>query len=340
MASLQIIWYVVIVLSLMCYSMLDGFDLGVGSLHLFSKKDEHRRIFLNAIGPVWDGNEVWLVIVGGALFAGFPDVYATIFSAFYVPCMLLLCALIFRAVAIEFRSKSPSKRWRSCWDRAFCVASILIAFCVGVVLTNLVQGIAINEAHVFVGSFLDFFSPYTLIGGITVVALFSMHGSIYLLMKTEGELHAYLRKWVKWTIGFFVLSYLILSSMTLVFYPHMIEHMRNLPFLFLFPLATLAAVLLVPYHIKKQRDGWAFIFSCLSMIFLFVLFGLGTFPTMVRSSLNPEQFSLTLFNAAASKLTLQVLLIIVIIGIPLVLAYGFYIYRVFRGKVKLDAHSY
>jgi cytochrome bd ubiquinol oxidase subunit II len=338
--GLQITWYLVIVLALMCYSMLDGFDLGVGTLHLFSKKDEHRRIFLNAIGPVWDGNEVWLVIVGGALFAGFPDVYATIFSAFYVPCMVLLCALIFRAVAIEFRSKLPSPKWRHTWDVTFSIASIIIAFCVGVVFTNLVQGIPINQEKIFIGSFWNFFTPYTILGGITVISLFMMHGTLYLLMKTEGTLHESLRTWVKKAITFFIICYGILTCMTLLFYPHMSEKMLLHPPLFIFPFVTLFFVIIIPFLTKHQKDGLSFVFSCLSIIFLFILFGLGTFPVMVRSSINPEQFSLTLFNAASSMLTLKVLLIIVIIGIPFVLAYGFYLYRVFRGKVTLDSSSY
>ena len=320
--------------------MLDGFDLGVGALHLFAKKDEHRRIFLNAIGPVWDGNEVWLVIVGGALFAGFPNVYATIFSAFYVPSMVLLCALIFRAVAIEFRSKHQSKSWRTTWDTIFSVASILIAFCVGVVLANLVQGIAINREHVFIGSFWDFFTPYTILVGITVVALFMMHGVIYLLMKTEGGLHDSLKKWTTRIIVIFICWYLAMSVATLFYRPYMIKAMVTYPLLFLVPLAALITILFIPFQIKRQRNGWGFILSCLSILLLIVLFGLGTYPVMVRSSIDPEQFSLTLFNSASSALTLKVLLIIVIIGVPLVLAYGFYIYRIFRGKVKLDASSY
>jgi len=340
METLQVIWYLVIVLSVICYSMLDGFDLGVGALHLFTKKDEHRRIFLNAIGPVWDGNEVWLVIVGGALLAGFPDVYATIFSAFYVPCMILLAGLIFRACAIEFRSKNESPRWRSTWDITFTVASIIVAFCVGVVLTNLVQGIAIDQEMVFVGSFLDFFNPYSILGGITVVALFMMHGTIYLLMKTEGELHESLRHWFKKAMIFFIICYIALTSATLLYYPHMTERMFTYPILFVVPLLTLLVIICIPYQIKRKRDGWGFICSCLSITFLFFLFGIGTFPVMLRSTINPEQFSLTLFSSSSSMLTLKILLIVVVVGIPLVLAYGFYVYRTFRGKVKLDSSSY
>ena len=339
MFSLQITWYLVIVLSLVCYSMLDGFDLGVGALHLFSKKDEHRRIFLNAIGPVWDGNEVWLVIVGGALFAGFPDVYATVFSVFYVPTMILLAGLIFRAAAIEFRSKNESPTWRSIWDGVFCVASIIVAFICGVMLANLVQGIPLNENMEFLGSISEFFNTYTISIGITVVALFSMHGAVYLLMKTEGELHASLRKWVIRTMIFFGACYIEITILTIKNHPHMIERIFLNPLLIIIPILSLLAIINIPFQIKRKNDGWAFLSSCLSIGLLLALFGLGTFPVMVRSTINPD-LSLTLYNSSSSPLTLKVLLLIVIIGIPLVLAYGYYIYRTFRGKVKIDIHSY
>ncbi|MCK4934145.1 MAG: cytochrome d ubiquinol oxidase subunit II [Simkaniaceae bacterium] len=341
--SLQLLetaWYVVIIIAMTCYAMLDGFDLGVGSLHLFAKKDEYRRIFLNAIGPVWDGNEVWLVIVGGALFAGFPAVYGTVFSVFYVPCMILLAGLIFRACAIEFRSKLESPKWRQLWDVVFCIASIIIAFCVGTVLANLVHGIPLDENGVYHGSFIAFFNLYAMIVGITVVALFMMHGAIYLLMKTEGELHSYLRKWVSRTIGFFIFCYLVTTVFTLLDKGHMIERMLSHPILFIFPILTLVAIVNIPIQVSRGNDGWGFISSCLSMALLFTLFALGTFPNMVRSSIDTEINSLTIHNTASSPLTLKILLLIVFIGIPLVLAYSYYLYRTFRGKVKLDQSSY
>ncbi len=338
--SLEVLWYLVIITALIFYAVLDGFDLGVGCLHLFARDDKERRIFLNSIGPVWDGNEVWLVIVGGALFAGFPEVFATTLSSFYDFVMLLLFGLIFRAVSIEFRSKHPSIRWRKNWDVAFSLASIVIAFGVGLVLGNIVYGIPLGENKEFVGHFWDFLHPYPILFGLTTVALFVMHGSIYLVMKTEGSLHKYLRTWVKRSIAAFISCYVALTAATFLLTPHMTERMRQIPLLFIIPLAALLAILNIPRLIHKQKDGWAFIFSCLSILLLLSLFGIGSFPTMVRSSINPAEYSLTISNSASSPLTLKVLMIIVIIGVPLVLAYGTYIYRIFRGKVTLDANSY
>lgn len=337
---LEVFWYFVIVLSLICYAVLDGFDLGVGSLHLFTKKDEERRIFLNAIGPVWDGNEVWLVIVGGALFAGFPNAYATLFSSFYNFVMVLLCGLIFRAVAIEFRSKQESQRWRKSWDITFCIASLAIAFGIGFVLGNLIQGIALDAHQNFIGSSNDFFNPYAFLLGIMTVSLFMMHGSIFLLMKTEGPLHERLRRWVNRCIAFFIVWYIVATLATLIYIPHMTDRFKEHPALFLIPLITLLAILNVPYQARHKRDGWAFLSSCLSIACLLSLFAIGTFPRLIRSSIDPENNSLVIANSASSPLTLKVLTIIVAIGVPLVLAYGAYIYHLFRGKVKLEPTSY
>src|SRR5262245_33340458 len=159
--DLQLIWYVLVGVLLTGYVILDGFDLGVGALHLFVKKDEHRRLFLNSIGPVWDGNEVWLVTGGGALFAAFPEAYATVFSGFYLAFMLLLCSLIFRAVAIEFRSKEPWAWWRKMWDVAFSLGSILSSFLIGVAMGNLVVGIPLGPDHEYVGTFVALLNPYS-----------------------------------------------------------------------------------------------------------------------------------------------------------------------------------
>jgi len=337
---LEVLWYIVIIIAMIAYTVLDGFDLGVGALHLFVRKDVERRIFMNAIGPVWDGNEVWLVIVIGALFAGFPNVYATTMSAFYNLVMGLITGLIFRAVAIEFRSKVGDPRWRNIWDVVFCVSSIMIAFGMGFVLGNLIEGIPLNENQDFVGTSADFWKPYPILLGFTSVALFMMHGAIFLAMKTEGELHQRLRKWTNYLIGVFFCFYAVLTALTLATYPHMTDQMVSRPYLFIVPLLALLTILNVPLQMKKGNDGWAFLSSCLSIALLLVLFAIGTYPTIVRSSINPEIYSLTAFNTASSRLTLTVLLIIVAIGVPLVLAYGAYIYRVFRGKVKLDKTSY
>src|SRR5688572_27110611 len=171
-------WFLVFGGVISGYAILDGFDLGAGALHLFLKKEQSRRIALNAIGPVWDGNEVWLVIGGGALFAGFPVAYAAIFSAFYVPFMIFLVGLIFRGVAIEFRSKEPMPLWRKTWDVVYCVSSVIIALSLGLMLGNVAYGIPLNEHHEFSGDWLSFFNPFSILVAITTLALFMMHGAI------------------------------------------------------------------------------------------------------------------------------------------------------------------
>lgn len=337
---LSILWYCVVGVAVIAYTVLDGFDLGVGILNFFTKRDVDRRLFLNSIGPVWDGNEVWLVIVGGALFAGFPDVYAALFSGFYGLCMILLAALIFRAVAIEFRSKRPSVSWRKSWDFAFSASSLLIAFGVGVALGNLVAGIPLDEYGNFKGNFALFFRPYPLLVGVTSVALLTMHGAIYLVMKTEGDLHTKLRGWANKSMIFFAIMYFFLTVVTLIHMPFMAERFRDTPSLLIVALAAFLAFANIPREFSKGNDGRAFACSCVVIGLLVGLFGLGTYPTLVRSTVNADANSLTVFNASSSQLTLTVLLIIVAIGVPLVLAYGAYIYRTFRGKVKIGPSSY
>jgi cytochrome bd ubiquinol oxidase subunit II len=339
--SLEIFWYIVIIASICCYAMLDGFDLGVGVLHLFAKTDHERRIFLNAIGPVWDGNEVWLVVLIGALFAGFPFAYATLFSAFYIPLTCLICGLIFRAVAIEFRSRMASMVWRTTWDILFFGASLVIALGVGIALGNLIYGIPLDENHEFVGrKILSFWHPYPLLIGVLTLSVFVMHGTIFLIMKTEGEIQTRIKSWVNPTTIFFIIAYVVTTMVTLIYQEHMVERMRERPYLFLLVLADILAIANILHQIHQNRPGWAFISSCFNIGLLLVLFAVGSFPDLIRSSINPEN-SLTLFNSAASPKTMRVLAIIVMIGIPLVIAYGYYIYRVFRGKVTIDEyHSY
>lgn len=340
MIDLQILWYLVLGVASVMYCILDGFDLGVGALHLFARTDEQRRIFLNAIGPVWDGNEVWIVIMMGGLFAGFPNAYATIFSGFYTLFMFLIAALIFRAVAIEFRSKRESKAWRSFWDVMFSFASIIVGFVIGLLLGNMIEGIPLNANQDYVGNFKDFFKPYSVLVGITSIALFAMHGTIYLTMKTEGHAHEVVKKWINWAILSFIFWYLVTSVATIVYMPHMTAHMIDMPYTIIFPVLAFLAIFNIPRLINKGKDGWAFIFSSLSIILLLILFALGTFPTIVRSTIDPLNNSLTIYNSSSSEKTLTILMIVVAIGVPLVLAYGVFVYRVFRGKVKLDHSSY
>ncbi len=210
MLDLNTIWFILVGVLFTGYAMLDGFDLGVGALHLFVKKDEDRRIFLNAIGPVWDGNEVWLVTGAGALFAAFPMVYAGVFSGFYLPFMALLCGLIFRAVAIEFRSKEPWGWWRQMWDLGFSLGSIGSSFLIGVTMGNILVGVQLDATGNYIGGVRALFHPYAILLGCTTVALFAMHGSIYLVMKTEGELQSLVRHWVNRTIGLFLFFFFLI----------------------------------------------------------------------------------------------------------------------------------
>lgn len=337
--DLNTIWFILIGVLLTGYAILDGFDLGVGALHLFTKEDLDRRILINAIGPVWDGNEVWLVTGGGALFAAFPDVYATVFSGFYIPFMLLLFVLIFRAVAIEFRSKRESKRWRSMWDKAFSFSSVFIAFLMGVALGNIIVGIPVDSTKEYVGGLFNLLNPYSILIGITTVALFMMHGAIYLVMKTEGTLQDMVRGWVNNTIIFFVITYVTSTMATLIYYPHMAEVFKNNPHFFLIALLNMLAVANIPREIHHKREFRAFLSSCASIAALLAVFAIGLFPNFVISSIDPA-FNLNIYNASSSQKTLSIMLTIAIIGIPFVLAYTISIYWVFRGKVKIDSMSY
>lgn len=340
LSDLQFIWFSLFVILLIGYAILDGFDLGVGILHLFSKEDAERRLMLNSIGPVWDGNEVWLVTAGGALFAGFPDVYATICSAFYAPIMILLTGLIFRAVAIEFRSKQPMGWWRWMWDILFTFASFVIALALGAAAGNLIRGIPLDEHKEFIGDFQSLFHPYAFLIGLTTVALFTMHGSIYLMMKTEGEFHEKMRKWVNPSIIFFIICYAIATMATLIYMPHMSEIIKQRPFFFFFVVINILVIANIPREIHLGRDGRAFMSSCINIILLMGLYAVGTYPVVVRAINAPDELSLTIYNSSSSETTLKILLLMALIGIPLVLAYTSAIYYIFRGKVKLDANSY
>jgi len=339
MPDLQTIWFVLVGVLLAGYAILDGFDLGVGALHLFTKSDQDRRIMINSIGPVWDGNEVWLVTGGGALFAAFPEVYATAFSGFYEALMLLLFCLIFRAVSIEFRSKQPMRWWRRLWDFNFSMGSLVAALLIGVAVGNIAWGIPLDYRYEFMGSFWGLLHPYALLVGITTVALFMMHGSIYVVMKTEGELHDRVRGWVRNTMIFFILCYVMTTMATLLYLPNMADKFRENPVLFVLPMLNVLAVANIPREIHFGRDFRAFLSSCVSMAILIAIFGVNMFPNLILSSPAPEN-SLHLYNAASSEKTLGIMLTIAIIGMPLVLAYTSIIYWVFRGKVKLDVHSY
>ncbi len=337
--DLNTVWFVLVGVLLTGYAILDGFDLGVGALHLFTKQDVERRIFFNSIGPIWDGNEVWLVTGGGALFAAFPEVYATAFSGFYLALILLLFGLIFRAVAIEFRSKQPMRWWRQMWDVSFSVSSILSALLIGVALGNIARGIPLGTDHESLAGFFDLLNPYSVLVGITTVGLFMMHGAIFLVLKTEGELHNNLRRWVNNSIIFFIICYATTTMATLLYVPHMVEFIKQHPVIFLLPLLNMLAIANIPREMYHGNDMRAFLSSCAAIIALLALFGIGMYPDLIFSSPDATS-SLTIYNAASSPKTLKVMLIIAAMGVPLVLAYTASIHWIFRGKVKLDSHSY
>ncbi|MBA3721513.1 MAG: cytochrome d ubiquinol oxidase subunit II [Parachlamydiaceae bacterium] len=338
--NLEFGWFTIFVILLTGYSILDGFDLGVGMLHLFAKKDHDRRMMLNAIGPVWDGNEVWFVTAGGALFAGFPDIYATLMSAFYLPVMLLLAALIFRAVAIEFRSKEQMAWWRWTWDILFSLGSMLIALLLGIVMGNLIRGIHLDAHKEFVGTLEQLLNPYAILVGVMTVSLFLMHGSIFILMKTEGELHDRMRNHSTSCIIFFIICYAVTTMSTLIYMPHMIEGFHERPLFFVIAILNILAVANIPREIYRGNDGRAFISSCLNIICLLALYAFGTYPNVIRSIDQPDLYSLTIYNSSSSPYTLKILFIFAFIGMPLVLTYTTVIYYIFRGKVKLTPQSY
>lgn len=336
MIDLNFLWFVLIGILFAGYAVLDGFDLGVGALHLFSRGDLERRVMLNSIGPVWDGNEVWLVTGGGALFAAFPEAYATVFSGFYLGLMLLLLALIFRAVAIEFRGKQPMAWWRRLWDTCFSAGSILAAFLLGLVVGNLARGVPLDEKFEFTGSLLGLFNPYSLLVGITTVALFAMHGALYISLKAEGDLEARSRGWAKKAWVVFALCYVATTAATLLSMPQMTANIRNHPVLSPIPILALLAIANIAREIYTGRQWRAFLSSCTTTAALVALFAIGIYPNLVYS---PEN-SLSIARAASSPKTLKIMLLIVAIGFPLVLVYTSYIYWVFRGKVRLDSSSY
>jgi cytochrome d ubiquinol oxidase subunit II len=337
--DLNTIWFILVGILFTGYAMLDGFDLGIGALHLFTDKDEERRIMLNAIGPVWDGNEVWLVVGGGALFAAFPAVYATAFSGFYLAFYLLLAALIFRGVAIEFRSKRPEHWWRQMWDVSFAAGSVLSSLLIGITLGNLAWGIPIDANGEFAGTFFGLLMPYPLLVGVTTVALFMMHGAIYGVMKTEGALHDKMRGWAMNSIIFFVICATTTTMATLLYVPHITARVHDNPWLFSLVLANMLAIANIPREFHHGEDWYAFLSSCAAIITLMALFGINQYPDMIYSSPNPEA-SLTIYNAASSPKALGITLIIAGIGVPVVLTYTTCVYWIFRGKVKMDRMSY
>lgn len=337
--DLNTIWFILIVVILAGYIILDGFDFGVGILHLLNKTDTDRRISINSIGPLWDGNEVWLVVGGGALFAAFPEVYATVFSGFYNAFILLLLMLIFRGVAIEFRSKRESQSWRNAWDICFFTGSLGATLLLGVAFGNLAQGIPLDAKKNVIGGFIELLNLYSVLVGLTGISLLTLHGAIYLVMKTEGEMRENLSKKIKPLIFIFLFFYIITTISTFIYQPHLLEVYKKNFWTIIFPVISLLLILNIPREIHRKKEFRAFLSSSGTIASLIILVAIGIFPNIVYSNPDPQN-SLNIYNSASTKSTLTTMLIIACIGAPLVISYTAVIYWVFRGKVKLDKHSY
>jgi cytochrome d ubiquinol oxidase subunit II len=337
--DLNLFWFVTLGILLAGYAILDGFDLGVGILHLGARRDEERRTFMNAIGPLWDGNEVWLVTFGGALFAAFPNAYATAFSGFYLAFMALLFALIFRAVSMEFRSKRDARAWRAFFDYSFFAASALATLLFGVAVGNCMKGIPIGSDHEFVGTFFDLLGVYPVLVGLFAVAMFAMHGAIFLYLKTSGELQQRIHGWMWRTFGLFLVLYLLTTIYSIVEIPNATRNFKEHPWVWIVVVLNVLAVANIPRAIHLGRPLYAFISSSCSIAAFVFLFGVALYPELLVSSLSPT-WSLDIYNAASSPKTLQIMQIIAFIGMPFVLAYTAIIYWMFRGKVELGKFSY
>jgi cytochrome d ubiquinol oxidase subunit II len=320
------------------YAILDGFDLGVGMLHLFLARNEtQRRTLVNAVGPVWDGNEVWLLTGGGALFAAFPAVYATVFSGFYLALMLLLTGLVLRAVSLEFRGKEDSAAWRATWDRAFAAGSLLPALLLGIALGNILRGLPLDAEGEFAGTFLGLLNPFALLVGVTTVALFVLQGSSWLLLKTEGPLRERAWRAARGAWLAFGLLWLAATAASRAAAPDRWAGFAS-PLAWLVPVLMAGALAAYPLALARG-GGLAFLASSAIVAAALGIVGVSLHPFMVPA-LPPGDVALTIYSASSSTLTLKTMLVIALAGMPVVVGYTIFIYRQFSGPVRLDEASY
>ena len=329
---LQIIWFVIWGLLWAVYFILDGFDLGVGTLMPFiSKTETERRIVYNSVGPFWDGNEVWLITAGGVTFAAFPVAYAVLFSALYAPLLILLFALIFRAVSFEFRNKIDEPSWRSLWDCFQFLGSFVPALLLGVAFANLFQGIPINQSGVFMGNLFSLLNPYGLAGGIFFVSFFCLHGAIWLAIRTKGELHTR-------ALAFAAKLWIVVLSLSVVFlfatahYTSLFDNYINHPVLWIFPILAVVMLCALRFFLAGEMLGLAFGASAV-FILCITFFGVfGMFPGMIISNIDPA-YSVTLVNGSSTAMTLRIMLLVSLICVPVVIAYQAWVYSMFTFKL-------
>src|ERR1700744_4228906 len=329
MGALIPFWFIVIAVLWTGFFILEGFDFGVGMLHgVVGRDDPGRRAALNPIGPVWDGNEVGLIVAGASMFAAFPGWYATMFSGLYLAMVLLLMSLIIRGVAFEYRGKRDATGWRRTWDGGLTWGSLLAPLLIGIALGDLLHGLPINSAQNYTGSFWDLFQPYAVLTGVTLVLICLLHGATFLSLKTTGSLHERSRLLARRVAPFTAAAVAAFAIWT---------HVASTSTFFLRPLELLAilAVLAAVWLVYAQRDGFAFaattvtIASCIASIFV------GLYPNVMVSSTNPA-FSLTVHNPASAPYSLRAMTVVVVIFLPMVLAYQTWSYYVFRRRVSRE----
>lgn len=328
--DLQIVWFILVTVLFVGFFFLEGFDYGVGTiLPFFGKDDTERRMLINTIGPVWDGNEVWMITAGGAMFAAFPHVYATMFSMLYMALFLMLLGLIVRGVAFEFRSKHECSLWRNLWDWLIFVGSALPAFLWGVAVTNMMKGFAINGEMIYKGTFWDLLSLYTIIGGIAFLLVFAYHGTVFLTLRlADTALIERLRK-VSVCVGGTAAIFYVLCMVFTVLNTDMWNNILSAIFMVLAADVFVISILLV-YKSRQYVKG--FICSSLAIVFTTLSVFTGLFPRILISTLNPD-WSLTIYNASSTEYTLQVMTIAAVCFVPIVLIYQGWTYWVFRKRV-------
>lgn len=336
---LQTTWFFLWGLLWAVFFMTDGFDFGIGALYPFlGKSNEDKRIMINSIGPLWDGNEVWLITAGGVTFAAFPKVYAVMFSSLYSALMLILFALILRGVSFEFRGKVDDPRWQKIWDTCIFIGSFSPALLFGVAFANIFQGIPIDQNGLYHGTLLTLLNPYGLLGGLLFLLLFLVHGAIWLAIKTENELHkrAVATANALWPVlvGVAVI-FLVWSKYSTGLYDNYLAH----PAFFLVIFITILALLGTKVFLVKKTFFKAWFASALTIAGTTFFGVIGLYPRLLPSTIDSE-YSLTAFNASSSPLTLKIMLVVVILFIPVVIGYQIWAYNLFKGKITTADLAY
>lgn len=330
--NFQILWFILIFVLLLGYALLDGFDLGVAALLPFlGIKKEEKDTLIASIGPVWDGNEVWLITGGGALFAAFPHAYATAFSGFYLAMMLVLFALIFRAVSMEFRANDPVRA--SLWEKALAGGSALAALLFGVALGNVIYGVPLTGKMEYAGSFFTLLRPVPLLFGITGLAAILLQGASWAVMKTEGELQERSFKATRILMWINAIVAVLYFAVLIVTFPRL---SGNILF-YVAVVFTFAGLIGLLFSLGKKNDAALFWESSFSFIGLFLAAGAAQFPNLITASNGPN-LSLTIYNSSTGLYTLQIMAVIALIGMPIVIGYTIFVYRLFKGKAKADDH--